>query len=716
MKTITLYILVILLISQEVFATHIVGGEMYYDCISENQYEVTLIIYRECGPDNSNNTDFDNPARIGVFDENDSLVDLHHFSLLERSNIPAIINDPCYNAPPDLCAEKGVYKEIITLPDNDQGYRLVYQRCCRNPAITNIVDPYEMGSSYQAYIPPGDVVECNSSPRFNDLPPLVICNEIPFVFEHAASDPDGDEIVYEFFTPYHGASFDSPAPQQPSPPPYTTVQWEIGHDVENQIPGTPSLTVDENTGLLTCTPNTQGIYVFGVVAKEYRDGELISESYREFQTTVTTCPPNIIASAPEQSSFCHGLDIQMENHSVNAEDFFWDFGDPNNPNSTSTDFEPQYEYSEPGTYTIMLIAGYGLTCADTAYYEYMINPPIDAFFEVDEPMCINNQNFNFTAEGNFDSTATVEWDFGESASISTAYGIHQDGINFPSDGKFPVKIYVEFAGCSDTYEDTVEVIPLPEVNFVYPDQEGCAPYTIQFIDSSKTQLFLDYHWDFGDGSTSTEQNPTHTYENPGIYSVSLTATVDSICTFQETFTLDNIILVNPTPEAILTSNKIEESIYTPTITFYNQTSNISEFEISVEDIITNQSPYKHAFQESGEHKALLWVINEFGCTDTDTLGIFIIPDTRIFIPNAFTPDGDGINDIFLPIVRDIIEYELLIYNRHGHLIFQTVNTDQGWNGTHNGKPVQDGVYVYKVIYRDWKNKKGEKYGHVSLLR
>ncbi|UPT68496.1 MAG: hypothetical protein M0D57_07660 [Sphingobacteriales bacterium JAD_PAG50586_3] len=170
----------LLLTSLQVKATHIIGGELYYECLGNNEYRVILKLYRDCF---NGVPDFDNPAPIGIYTSSGILVDmnpniagpqpLYMFDPVV-TNLPPVIANPCLVAPPNICVEEGVYEAIVTLPPINGGYTLVYQRCCRNNTILNIVSPGDVGATYTAFIPGPGTFTCNTSPHYTNFP-LLYC-------------------------------------------------------------------------------------------------------------------------------------------------------------------------------------------------------------------------------------------------------------------------------------------------------------------------------------------------------------------------------------------------------------------------------------------------------------------------------------------------------------------------------------------------------------
>lgn len=354
-------------------ATHIVGGEMNYTCLGNDQYQITLTIFRDCY-NGSPGAWFDDPASIGVFDgQTNELIQniLIPWDPILNDTLDPILSSECFVAPPDVCVHTTTYTTIVNLPPQIGGYILAYQRCCRNVTISNIVDPLDTGATFGVFISEKALLECNTNAQFQEWPPIYICVNEPIFFSQAAFDADGDSIVYKMCTPLVGAEPGNPQPQPPNPPPYQEITWiDPPYNVDNMLNGTGTgdpLTIDPVTGLLTGTPNTIGQFVVGVCVDEFRDGELISTTRRDFQYNVGECGQTTSAFfVPELAC---DLNVAFTNQSTNANDFEWYFDIINDPGAISTAANPFYSYPDSGTYTIMLIAEPNSICADTTYEE-----------------------------------------------------------------------------------------------------------------------------------------------------------------------------------------------------------------------------------------------------------------------------------------------------------------------------------------------------------
>jgi len=389
-------------------ATHIVGGSLTYTCLGNDNYEVQLTVYRDCFYADPLAL-FDDPAYIGVFDQNNILVGNLQLPLLYQDTIPPVLNDPCLFVPADVCVETTTYRGVINLPFIAGGYQLAYERCCRNETILNIVDPLNAGAVFSTFIAETALRECNSSAKFTEWPPLFVCVNEPIDWDHSAIDADGDSLVYSLCTPLSGGSQARPQPVPTNNPPYDHVIWnDPAYNLDNLLGGDP-LTIDSRTGRLTAVPGVMGQFVIGVCVSEYRNGEKISETRRDFQYNVGECgmvESTIVAPAVQ----CEDLSVTFKNESQNADGYKWNFNDPNNPGATSTLAEPTYVYSEPGTYTIELIASVRGNCTDTSYHTiFLQRNSMNADFVVDVQDCVDASTLVVTDRSTDPISDPTQW-------------------------------------------------------------------------------------------------------------------------------------------------------------------------------------------------------------------------------------------------------------------------------------------------------------------
>jgi gliding motility-associated-like protein len=267
-------------------ATHIVGGEIYYDSLGNNQYKVTFEIYRDC----SSFTDYDNPLEYTVFYGSGGIWSQFSVNIFSRDTLPIVYDDPCVTPPNDICIERAIYIDTITLPFDVSGYYISYQRCCWANNIENIVDPGGNGITLTNFIPGSDLVDVhNQAARFVNYPPLVLCSNNTLTFDHSAYDPDGDSLAYSVVAPYLGGDAGNVTPNPETAPPYSDVVWQPGFSATVPFGTGSSVIIDPETGMIDFTPNLIGNYVAGVEVREYRDGVLIHSKIRTFGYRVVGC-------------------------------------------------------------------------------------------------------------------------------------------------------------------------------------------------------------------------------------------------------------------------------------------------------------------------------------------------------------------------------------------------------------------------------------------
>jgi hypothetical protein len=363
--------------SNTLSAAHLVGGELSYTCLGDDNYHVELTIYRDCNCTGC--AQFDDPAHITIFDGEGNFIETFDMFSPVINQLEVDTEDFCLEDAPDVCVERGYYEIEIALPASSNGYQLVYQRCCRNNTIANLLSSGDQGSTYVLAIPPAAAgTDCNnSSPQFNNFPPIVICANSPLLFDHSATDADGDSLVYSICQPFQGASTADPYPSQAAPPPYQSVDWLDPYSTEYPLASDPAMVIDPNTGQLTAYPNTIGQFVVGICVSEYRDGVLLSTNTRDFQFNVTDCViveaiANVDISGND--TICLGESVQLIGQQFSGDSWFWEPAiSLSNPNILNPIASP----ATTTTYTLSVVnlaAGCGASSSITIYVANPVTP------------------------------------------------------------------------------------------------------------------------------------------------------------------------------------------------------------------------------------------------------------------------------------------------------------------------------------------------------
>ncbi len=625
----------------QLHAGHIVGGEIYYDYLGNNQYTITMVVYRDC---ENSQTPFDEQASLGIFETSTGdFYDEISLSLGDAivSDLPSVLENPCNLLPDQLCIEEAIYSTTLTLPDINGGYTLAYQRCCRADGIDNL-GADQQGMTLTTTIPDvEDIGGYNSSARFTDLPPLTLCRNSEFFFDHGATDPDGDQLVYAFCNPLGGATADQPAPSPPDGPPYNSILWAPGSSAVNPISSNPAFAIDASTGYITGTATQLGVYVISICVSEYRNGVLVNTVARDFQYKVIQCESSQ-ANFPtlENSSYeaCSGVSVQFDNTSTASTNtiYHWDFGVLGTDADTSNLFEPTFTFPEPGTYIITLIANPGWPCEDQVQNEYIVFPPVIPTLTVGSYECIElNDTYDFTVSGSYSDLADISWNFGAGANPSSSTNDNPANVELPANAaSWTITVQVEENGCIGT--DTETIINAPDaVASIQPQTVFCSGLTYDF--SSNSLNATSFTWDFdglGTEDLSDVQNPSYQYVTGGTYDVNLIVTGTNSCNDTATVTFD--IAENPSPyfepqpAQCLSNNSFdfEANGATTLNPQYSWSFDPSANQASS----TLASPTAISFDSPGYHDVTL-TISESGCTAsyTDSVGVAlsILPDFQI---------------------------------------------------------------------------------------
>lgn len=275
--------------------------------------------------------------------------------------------------------------------------------------------------------------------------------------------------------------------------------------------------------------------------------------------------------------------------------------------------------------------------------------------------------------------------------------------------------------CTTTDEISVHLLPVPDPLFVTDVNTGCAPLLVSFTNLS-TPPGTSCIWSFGDGAVANVcSDISHLYSTQGLYTPSLTITNAEGCS--STLELINYIQVIPAPEASFTTNILENSPNGITVHFINTSENADNYTWffgNAGTSIEEQPVFSFQSSESGGYEIVLIAFNDFGCPDTAYLFVETDSGLLFYVPNSFTPNNDLFNDVFKPIFTsgfDSENYHFVIYNRWGEAIFETGDYEVGWDGRYRGEYVQDGTYVWTILFGEEGNgNMHEIKGHLTLIR
>ncbi len=646
----------------QVSATHIVGGEMSYECLgidpvtNEGTYRITLNVYRDCF---GGQAPYDDPAYITVYNgTSNNLYDVYPvFFTGPSNNIPLQTGNPCLIPPNNVCVESYQYATTVSLPFNANGYTIAYSRCCRNGTISNLQAPGQSGATFEIFLTAAGQQLCNSSPSFNAFPPPLVCRNEPLAFDHSGTDINGDQLNYYFCSPELGASQGNPYPTQATAPGnQQNVNFLAPYSATNPMGGTPQVSIDPVTGLISGTPNQFGQFVVGVCMEEVRNGVVLSITRRDFQFNVVNC---IIAVTPTPRpdtsvTVNQGGQNVIEGRSCdNSVNFTytlpsgtpanliqgrrWTFWDANGFFFTATTATTTVQFPAPGLYNGRIVINPGFVgCTDSTSFLVRIFPPRVANYGITIDSCNNAAPIIFSdssqafGTGNF--VAQYNWNIG-----GQTYTVANPQFLPPNAGTYNYRLTITDAnGCTATRTSSSDWYPAANVAFTPDDPDGCEPHSVTFTNSSFPYVpSYTTSWSFGQGAVSSVyQPPIQNYPNPGLYDVSLTEISPWGCT--STLTQTELIEVYELPNANF--NVSFDTCDLGPVTFVStSTTNtagdaLSNWDWDFDDgglsILPNPV---HQFDstQAGNYDVSLTVTDINGCSDTETRTVSWFPEPII---------------------------------------------------------------------------------------
>jgi gliding motility-associated-like protein len=627
-------------------ATHIVGGEFEYSYLGSpspglSKYRVVFYLYRDCLNGNPPALKNDEEGSFGIFNNsNNSFFDRFKLNFSSQAVITTGFSNSCINNAPPVCLNRMKFSFETIVPNNTNGYTILYERCCRNEAV-NIENAGgdKVGSTF--FININTQYGPNNSAVFKNYPPQIICINNPLIYDNGAIDPDGDSLSYELCSAKDipanigGTNPSNPGPNELVGPQFVTdVPYSFGFNANNPISSNPAMYIENKTGIIHANPNIQGRFVVTVCCNEWRSGKIINTVRRDFQFEITNCSKAVIANTPtfsqENNTYvvqCKGFDVKFFNTSIGGFSYLWDFGVQGITTDTSSLKEPTFTYPDTGTYKIKLIVNKGSTCPDSIERIVKVYP----YFKTD----------------------------------------------------------FSFAGLI------------------------CPNEPIIFTDLSSGNLYgpILWNWNFGDGTTSADQNNIHRYvNNGGIYNVSLVSGNGKGCLDTSIKKIDmKAININATDDTLVLKGEVVGLYVTGA-------SSVQWTPSTYMDDATSLTP-KLIFPDTGTYYYYVKALTTEGCTDSDKVKIIVVADIQLFMPNAFSPNGDYLNEIARIVQAGYGDLDYLrFYDRWGKMLYFTNYFREGWDGTYGGKPCDIGTYYWMASAKNIRGESRTFKGEINLIR
>jgi gliding motility-associated-like protein len=715
MKQLTAYFFLFCACCFSVFnvsATHIVGGVATYKHLHGNVYEIEVYLYRDCY---NGIPDILNPIYAVVHNDSGAYVSTVMLTRGNKVHIPRpdIYQYACHYRLPRICYEYGLYRGKVTLPYSKGGYSISYENCCLNWSISNHVT--NSGFTTSTSIGDSALLLKNSSPVFDNLPPAVVCRGLPFTFDHAATDPDGDSLTYELFQPFRGAK-----------PPFAPIPYKPGYNLSSITASNDEMKIDSLTGLLSVTIDNFGQYLYGVKVNEYRNGTYLGSTWRTYQVNAASCDTlDVVADFDVKQAVCT-KDIRMEFKGNSKNDYrtFWDFGD----STTQWGNDPVHIYRDSGNYRItMIVTSRYSGCNDTLQRTIRVDTnladdEVVASFLTHEKSCYETLSFNNTSV----NAARFLWSFGDG---TTNDSVVSPQHTYTEPGNYRVRLAVESEQnkCRDTIEQRIIINKKLLLNPSYTGQK-CSN-TIQLKANVKEGNLSTYSllWNFGNGDTAVIENPQYTFPDTGKYTIAVyTHPNENFVGCSDTFTLSYHARPLVYPDFSLSASADTLYYHSDSVMLEVSPAHFTTYRWLPAEEVDRPTIANPLVRPQVTTTYTAEVSNKLGCKAKKKITVVVSPplcgESELYIPNAFTPNNDGENDYFRIRGKEIEALYLAVYNRWGQLVFESTDAmmpydeQRGWNGTFNEKVLEPGVFVYLARIHCAGGNTFTKKGNVTLLR
>lgn len=436
------------------------------------------------------------------------------------------------------------------------------------------------------------------------------------------------------------------------------------------------------------------------------DLQQICEPIDTEQVVISLLPLNISVTIPDTGGCLPFTANFTGNSALTSTNFYWFFGDGD---STDGDFV-SHTYSNTGTFQVNILATDSNACVgvdSSSATITVINDSVSAAFqlnilnECDSNLVIDLVNQSVNA-------ANYTWDFGDGSSSNNV----QESHNYNLPGSYTVQLIAEDTNrCHPRDTSTQVVTLLPNASVGFTTNDVCLGDAVQFTNTSNP--LAQFNWNFGDNNASSQFSPSHLYNSPGTYNITLIITDNGTCNLNDTAV--GQVTVNQQPIAGFNLAQDTFLFETP-VNFANNSIFYSQVNWDFGDGTTSveENP-THIYHTIGA-KTVCIIASNTACADTFCREIFIRYIANIGVPNAFSPNGDGINDVVKIEGKGIVELTFRIFNRWGELVFETHDKNIGWDGIYKGILQEMETYTYTadavLINGDNKFLKG----NITLLR
>lgn len=434
--------------------------------------------------------------------------------------------------------------------------------------------------------------------------------------------------------------------------------------------------------------------------------------YDTISNTVTVNSIPSAAAGPD-AVICSDNQISLGVPAVNGVTYDWSPATNLSPSNTSvTNFTYHNTTDNPIDFTYTVTATNQFGCKQTDEVKIKVKPLPPLTFSAPTAQCLDGNLFIFIPTGTLNSNTSLNWNFGAGSNPGTSSSLSSVSVNYSTIGLKPVSLSYSYMGCPGPATiDTVNVLEMPLAGFLPSPFEGCASLDVTFYNTHPNNNY-QYTWQI-QGQILHDEKPSWTFEDPGTYRVTQVVTNEYGCVSQPAIAN---VKVYPVPQAAFTNTPDSSWIFQSVIEFENNSIDGAQYQWDFGDGSTADFfNGTHAYSDTGTFDITLIVISDHGCLDTIQGKVKIYEGFSFYVPNAFSPNNDGVNDAFQGYGTYIHSYEMWIYDRWGLVLYHTNDYDKPWDGRIHTM-AQNDTYVYRIKVTDFRDKDHIFIGSVTLVK
>ncbi len=550
-------------------------------------------------------------------------------------------------------------------------------------------------NTFTSMIDTSQVLNLNPAPTVGTIFPVVVmpypgfgCQDTLYATLTTAAKPisnaGADQLACKFTSVQIGA---------PQISPLYAYSWLPATGVSNPAQADPMATVTSNTPVqfvLKTTDKITGCFAYDT-------------------TFVTGVTVDTAMQINGPTDYCSGKPLttlfSVNNSSTNIQ---WYESNTQIPGATNATYHP----TANGSYWAAVTQS---GCSDSSsHYNFTIHDtPLPLFVPVKDTQCITNNNFSFTNTSSIPSGEALSyyWTFGD-GSFSA---LHQPTKNYNATGKYDVWLYVSSPyNCVDSLHDVLTVMPNAIPDFKWDSVCLNRPVRFTNLSSNNGSPQVSYLWDFKNGTTSTLQNPSLvTYADAGWKDVTLEMTALG-CETAPQLSSKSVLVNDPASGVRYRDITIPEG---HTTVLKARTTIGNKYSWSPATQLNSATIFNPVYTATDDQLYFIDITDGHSCVTRDTIQVYALKKPGHYLPSAFTPNGDGLNETIQPyLIRMKMLKRFSIFNRSGNLIFTTTKEGEAWDGRYRGVPQDVGVYVWTLEYIDKTDKVIFAKGTITLIR